>query len=353
MEFCCNLVENNCKVTLTEIMRLTMSDSLIAAIAAVDLARELIRHNIVNFDKIRSLNHALATQVAALENGEDISMLLGERYPETWLITLWQWADQDRNQCNIGLKIGRRVNPEAKGLLSSLMQHCDTLDEVLTVYLKNIGLVNASEHWDVYKLPGIRELVFNFSNPGYPRCAIERSMTALHNLAQYYCGQPIPVRSVEFKFPPPDYAYQLESNFRCNIVYNSERHALVFDEKVFNYKLARRNQYIKEIIAEKISCLSFPTQNQPVTQKIRLLLRKDLPRYSNINHLAKTTCMSRSTLYRKLKSEGTNFSGILDEERQRILHQNPNKPIAVLSDLLGFKDSSAYHKARKRWLNNS
>jgi len=64
----------------------------------------------------------------------------------------------------------------------------------------------------------------------------------------------------------------------------------------------------------------------------------------------KTLHMSRTTLYRKLRNEETSFSTLLDEERQRLLVSHHHDSIAKTCDLLGFKDPSAYYKARKRWI---
>ena len=322
----------------------------VAAIAVVDLARELKHHSIIELAQIRTLDTQLADHVIAMENQKDMSDLIERRYPEDLLIKLWQLADEDVTHKDIGVRIGATISPQAQGLLTKLMIHCETLKEVLDIYLENIGLVNASESWITHYKNDQLELIFRFMNSKpYPRCAIERSMVSIHNLGQHFCNQKIPLTSVEFVFPEPDYRDKLQEQFECDIHFNCDRNALVMSKKIFAYKLPHRNRYIKNIIEDRILELNLLLKPDSIEKKVRDLLRKNISTFSHIDNLAKTLCMSRTTLYRRLKSEGINFSKILDEERQRLLASHKHEPVTKLCDLLGFQDTSTYYKACKRW----
>jgi len=323
----------------------------VAAIAVIDLARELKRHSIIDAKKIRDLHPQLIDHVNALEQHNDISSSIDSRYPESILMELWQLADKDLINKDIGVRIGAKVSPETQGLLSNLLLHCDTLGEVLNTYLEKISLVNASETWVIQQKHRQLELLFSFT-PGknYPRCAVERSMVSLHQLAQYYCQRKISLSKVEFNFPKPAYSMQLQHQFSCDIYFNSHRNALTVPEEAFSYTLPLRNQYIKNMIEKRISDLNLLKNSGPTANSVRELFRKDMAEFCAIDQLAKTLHMSRTTLYRRLKNEETSFSTLLDEERQRLLVSHQHDSIAETCDLLGFKDPSAYYKARKRWV---
>ncbi len=322
----------------------------VAAIALVDLATELKRHSIINIEQIQALHFPLCDYVLALEQQQDISELMDMRYPETLLIALWQLANQDGSDSDIGLRIGKTVSPQTQGLVSNLMLHCDNLREVLITYLANISLVNASETWVIRENNKQLEMSFNFT-PGkpYPRCAVERSMVSFHRLGEYYCQQKIPLISVEFAFPKPEYHLQIQQQFNCEVSFDSAKNALHADKEVFSYVLPQRNRYIKNMLQKKIVSLSSMSNTRPIERKVRELLRSNMSYYCHLENLASSFHMSRTTLYRRLVNEGASFSKLLDEERQQMLKFHPNASVAVLCDLLGFQDPSAYYKACKRW----
>lgn len=322
----------------------------VAAIAVVDLARELKRHSIIELEQIHALDQQLAEQVTSMENQQDMSDLMEKRYPENILIELWQMANQNPMHKDIGVRIGATITPQAQGLLTKLMLHCENLKEVLEIYLTNISLVNASESWLTQYKNDQLELIFSFL-PGkpYPRCAIERSMVAIHHLGQYFCNQKIPLTSVEFAFPEPDYREFLEKQFECNIHFNCTRNAIIMNKEIFSYVLPQRDRYMKSILEKRISELNLTTKPESIENKVRELLRKNMSTFSHVNNLAEKLCMSRTTLYRKLKAEGCHFSKVLDEERQRLLAVHRHESVTRLCDILGFQDASAYYKACKRW----
>ena len=68
--------------------------------------------------------------------------------------------------------------------------------------------------------------------------------------------------------------------------------------------------------------------------------------------IAKRLACSPRTFQRKLKQAGTSYTCLLDEMRQQLsVHYLREAPIAVseIAFLLGFSESSAFHRAFKRW----
>ena len=62
--------------------------------------------------------------------------------------------------------------------------------------------------------------------------------------------------------------------------------------------------------------------------------------------------MSRTTLYRRLKAEGTSFQALLDEVRSTLaaqLLQQPGRSISEVAYNLGFSEPAAFHRAYRRW----
>ncbi len=77
---------------------------------------------------------------------------------------------------------------------------------------------------------------------------------------------------------------------------------------------------------------------------------------ATLDKLASELGMSRATLQRRLKAEGTSFEAILDGLRQRLARRylrKENYSVKKTAYLLGFSDPAAFSRAFKRWTGQS
>lgn len=323
----------------------------VTAIAVVDLARELKRHLIVDEEQINALHPSLLGYVRMLERHQDVSELMIERLPEKLLLSLWRLASGADSYSDIGVRIGRTVSPPALGLMSRMLSCCQTLGDALNMYIDNISVVNSSETWLIHQNEDQRELIFSFPpHKHYPRCAVERSMVAFHQLGEYYCQRNIPILAVDMTFPKPAYSHSLEANFDCKINFQSDRNSLTIDESVFSFALPERNRYMEKLLRNEVSEIHVKNNIGPTTLRVSEIIKGNLTVFCCIENVADKLHVSKSTLYRKLRSEGTSFSYVLDDERRTIYFKNTHLPVESLSTRLGFQDVSSFYKARKKWI---
>ncbi|NOT40136.1 MAG: helix-turn-helix transcriptional regulator [Alphaproteobacteria bacterium] len=76
----------------------------------------------------------------------------------------------------------------------------------------------------------------------------------------------------------------------------------------------------------------------------------------SMDKIAETMAMSRQTLFRKLKGEGTTFEKVLDELRHNMaLHYLGGKKVSIneTAYLVGFSEAAAFSRAFKRWTGKS
>ena len=76
----------------------------------------------------------------------------------------------------------------------------------------------------------------------------------------------------------------------------------------------------------------------------------------SLDRLATELGMSRATLQRRLKAEGTSFDAILDGLHQRLARRylrRENYSVKKTAYLLGFSDPAAFSRAFKRWTGQS
>jgi AraC-like DNA-binding protein len=94
-------------------------------------------------------------------------------------------------------------------------------------------------------------------------------------------------------------------------------------------------------------------QLQSYTERVRSLLIRELPGgNATAVHLARLMHTSLSTLGRRLEAEGTTFSAILEDLRQRLaLGYLASRQLSVpeVALLTGFSQATAFHRAFRRW----
>jgi AraC-like DNA-binding protein len=92
---------------------------------------------------------------------------------------------------------------------------------------------------------------------------------------------------------------------------------------------------------------------ETLTERVRGVVASELPGgASSVVRVAKTLHMSPRTLERKLAGEGTTFSALLEELRRQLAFRYVGADALDLSEvalLLGFSQTSAFHRAFKRW----
>jgi len=277
------------------------------------------------------------------------------RIAEHELISLWKTIEKKATAKDAGLIIGMQINPEAKGVLASWVSQCATMNEALKVFLDNIVLMNPSERWTLEESNSRCMLTFDIAaQKGYPIMAIERSMSAMVAWGRSLSGTSLPIQKASFSFSRPTYFPQYASIFGHDVVFNASSNSVSFDSAILDQPVTSANPLLKSMIETKATALIRTLDtHRPVSTKVKQLIAASLShQVAGIEQVSATMAISRQTLYRRLKQEGTDYKTLLDEVRKekaaQLLKQG-NENILSIGLSLGFKEPSSFYKAFKRW----
>jgi AraC-like DNA-binding protein len=81
-------------------------------------------------------------------------------------------------------------------------------------------------------------------------------------------------------------------------------------------------------------------------------LRAPASQQFTLRHLCRELAVSRQTLSRRLRTEGTTFAEVQELVHRRVadaLLRDDALPVAVVSDRLGYSEPAAFSRAYKRW----
>jgi AraC-like DNA-binding protein len=181
----------------------------------------------------------------------------------------------------------------------------------------------------VYHWPALTESVFARFSTGIRRRGGESIVRALQ------VTHDAPVERVHVD------AYDMV--FRAPVTFGARRNALCLDPT---------------FLARPLEPLAAPVQDATWSRRVTDVLRVVLPRdasdsgLSALGVVCRTLAVSRQTLHRHLRGEGTTFARLHDEVRREVadaLLRRGELTVDAVAARVGFSESAAFSRAYKRW----
>ncbi len=171
-------------------------------------------------------------------------------------------------------------------------------------------------------------------------------------------GFPPLVKQVHVTHPEPSYRAEYERVFQIPVSFGTEWNAMQLDEAFLTTRIQLQPRYVFGILSEHADTLLKELESsKTIRGKVESLLMPVLHKgEASMDAIADRMALSRPTLFRKLKAEGTTFEKVLDELRHKLaLHYLSGKKVSVneTAYLLGFSDPAAFSRAFKRWTGSS
>jgi hypothetical protein len=322
-----------------------MTKHTVSAIAVIDLANELMERGIIDESYLIELGDDFCLFHAAWKVKEPIQE---QRLPEETLIQLWNQANTGTLNSDLGIDIGAKVNIQSKGVLATWLFQCGTLSEAFDVFSKNIALLNPSEYWQKTDYDDQVKLCLTFKDSKYPAIAVDRSIAAMLSWSRVLTEAEITPIRIELSRPLPDDFTEFTTVLGSDLAFNCEEDCIVLSKEAFNQNIQGADPYLKSLVSKQALAINdrIDTDNT-LTNSVDKLLCNNLAMYCQISATCDALHVSRSTLFRKLKTEDTNFTKRV--KKARILKIKENKGIGddTLREMLGFQDISSYYRFRK------
>lgn len=322
----------------------------VSALAVLELHDQLLHLGVVTDTQLRD---AGVEGAKLLDQGPAASPIQEQRADEAQLLALWQFAANNTQLPHIGLLIGQTFNPATHGVLASWLCQCSRVSEALEVFQRHIALMNPSESWQYRETADALVLEIAFA-PGknYPQAAIERSMSAVLRWSREMTGVALRPLACEFAFPSPAYRARYVELFGSELRFDRERNSLHLPRDFLQLPIRGASDYLRQMLESRARATLAQLQDaDTLAGTVRRLIHAGLPDGMSIEPICQALHVSRTTLYRRLKEEGTSFSSLVAEVRQELSAEliRQGLPVAAVSERLGFRDTSTFHRAFRRW----
>lgn len=161
------------------------------------------------------------------------------------------------------------------------------------------------------------------------------------------------VRAVHVTHKAPAHADEYARVFQVPVTFESDRNALLMESDVWMTQSAPLpSRYIFGVLSARADALLKSLESARTTRaRVESLLMPILHTgEASMDVIAERMGVSRPTLFRRLKAEGTGFEKVLDELRHRLaLDYLGGVSVNEAAYLVGFSEAAAFSRAFKRW----
>ena len=300
----------------------------------------------------------LETQTLLGAVGLDSSILeaTDARIPHEKVYALWREISRLSGDEAIGLRLVELVEPEALDVVGYAAYSSSNLGEALSRFIRYSRLIHEGVNWTLETKGNVTRITHSVPGIHLPLPGVlcqwvvaniivnVRRMTGLH-LVPFQVG---------FQHQQPDDISSYRELFQAPVEFEQAVNSFTFDAAWLNQPLLKSDPGLCALLdryAEELLAKLPRTENivDSVRQEISVGLRGGDP---GLDAIAQKLRFAPRTLQRKLKEAGTSHQELLDEMRRELsIHYLQERHMAVceVAFLLGFSETSAFHRAFKRW----
>lgn len=268
---------------------------------------------------------------------------------------LLQAATEITGDVDLGLKAARAVALGDGGPVDYLVGSMDTVRGALEVAARYMRLINDALDVEIAHADSAR---VRFTNRlTMPRAAIDYQVGAFYrNHLRHWPELESASLQVLLPYAKPESILEHTLTFApAPVRFGAPFAGFEFDAAFLATRLGRADGRLHSVLIKHAErTLRDLPPAETVTEKVRDAIAAELAAGANPSapRIAKILGMSTSTLARRLESEGTQFKLLADELRMRLAKTylvEGSLGVSEVALLLGFSQSSAFHRAFRRW----
>lgn len=312
--------------------------------------------SLLNFAESRGANREALVARSGLD-----PLRLGDqdnRVPFATYVRLMRVAKDLAGDPALALHFGAAIDLSEFSIVGLIGRACETAMEgfaQLNRYARLVVEVDtgiadrfrfAHEEGDVW-------LIDNRPNPNeFPELTESTFARMASGMRQF--GETPLLKEVHVTHDAPSHQAEYQCIFRAPVVFQSDKNAMLIDPAILNHRIALAPRYVFGILSEHADeLLDRLEKSKSMRGRVESLMLPVLHTGDiGIEAIAAKLSISRWTLSRRLKAEGTTFEQVLDALRHKLaLSYLSGKKVSVSETayLIGFSEPAAFSRAFKRW----
>ena len=278
------------------------------------------------------------------------------RIPFAQIVALYEQAARLTVDAAFGLHVGEQVDPTAFDVLGYSVINSPTFGDALDRVVRYNSIWTNGSCFAVEELNGETRISYVYLDESIRerRQDVEMTFAALAVLGRRATNVDWLPREIRFAHEQPAETSEHERIFRCPIFFGAGANQFLFDSSYLQLSIVKADATLCAVLDRHANELltRYPREDSLV-ERVRTLLKNELNGGdASLEAVAEKLGMSGRTLQRKLRALGTSQQELLDEMRKELALRylrEPEVAVCEVAYLLGFSESSAFHRAFKRW----
>ena len=251
----------------------------------------------------------------------------------------------------------RRMKVGSFALLCHAALPCGTLERALPQILRGFAvfLDDVAGEFAIDRGQALITVRNRIQDPADRRFADETFLVMVHGLMYWLVGKRIALSAVEFAHARPAHAPEYALMFCENQSFDQPASGIRLDARLLRAPVVQNARSLKTFLRTAPQSVFLRYRNQDSwTARVRRRLRGGLDglEWPVLDTMARDLHLAPATLRRRLEAEGSSYQGIKDQLRRdaAINHLcSSGLAIAEIGRRVGFQETSAFHRAFKKW----
>lgn len=259
----------------------------------------------------------------------------------------------------VGLNVGKSTAVSAHGSLGYAVVSAPDLRAVLRVISRFIGVRFQLVSAEFEELGGSCQLAMNelVDLAETREFTIGSIATTYFMLMDAVTSSRLRDAHVYLPFAAPPWAGRYPQALDCPVTFGADRLSIHLPASVLDTPCLTADPALhRTAVRDCEHQLWQLNAGGPLSQRIGVALLDHQGEYPSLDQIADEFAMSRRTLIRRLKNEGTRYQALLDDVRQELAGWyllETTLPIERIAERLGYQDPSNFSRAFQRWFDTT
>lgn len=255
----------------------------------------------------------------------------------------------------VALNYGRHLGIADIGPLGFALMSCADIESVLRLLIRYHPIISPDVRWQFLEsLSGATVRVeLTSGSPMEKVLSTESIFSSVKRIGDFLLVGGLPELELHLDYPRPSYSELYFDIFGSQVVFNSEHCQLLFPQEVLKRTLSTANPEAQVVLRQQCELIINQLDSgKSLSSKIRWILVQSCGNFPNIHEIASKLCMSERTLRRRLVSEETNYSQLVEELRNVLAKEylrTTNFSATDIALLLGYTERVNFKRAFIRW----
>lgn len=302
---------------------------------------------------VRALRqHGLDPAPLFVAHGLTVDVLNSDlRLPHSMQNALYTDACKIANDPRFGLHIGAASDPFDFGEYGVLLLTSNSGMQVLERVVDYIHLLHDAARVSVHHDNDSVRIDHTFERVASCRANDDAVMAGFVCRVRSALGPSWSPLAVELLYPRPSDAEAYEAFFGCPVRFASPQRSFTIPRALLDMPLPFG--HLGQVVASWAAAQTRAVDKQSIASAVRSALMSHDPHVGwTADVIGKCLGISKRSLERWLRAEGTSFRSVVDELRLQLSKtylEDPNHDVQTIANQLGFSDSRAFARAFKRW----